>query len=327
MNALHDRHGRTFDYLRIAVTERCNLRCVYCMPEEGVDFKDGEQLLSTDELLRIMGVAAQLGVGKIRFTGGEPLVRKDITTLIAGAIERGIGSVNLTTNGLLLERHADALKAAGLRGINISMDTLDAERFKRITRRPGAERVLAAVRLAVDKGFESVKVNVVAMRGFNDDELVAFAALTRDLRITVRFIELMPFDSKQVWRTGCFQGAHRIVQNLAAAYPDLINAEGSKTEEHVFRIPGAPGKIAVIPAYTRSLCSSCNRIRLTADGRIMNCLYSSDGFDLRTLMREGADDEALKNLLREAVLAKAVDGWAAQNDQGNHRESMTQIGG
>jgi cyclic pyranopterin phosphate synthase len=326
-----DRHGRVFDYLRIALTERCNLRCLYCMPEEGVVFKGGELILDAMELRRVIAVFARLGVAKLRFTGGEPLVRKDVCEIVHCARETpGITSVHLTTNGLLLKKMGQALRGAGLDGVNISLDTLRPERFKRITRRDGVENVLEAIQYAVLLGFPSVKVNVVAMREFNDDELDDFVALTKELPITLRFIELMPFDAQQIWRTGKFFGVHLIREHLERSYPGMERVAGSSTEEYVIALAGHRGCVALIPAFTRSLCGGCNRIRLTADGQIRNCLYSDHEFGLRQLLRAGADDEALAELIKAAMRHKAVDGWQAQREstkETEHRVSMTQIGG
>jgi cyclic pyranopterin phosphate synthase len=326
-----DRFGRTFDYLRIAVTERCNLRCVYCMPEEGVAFPDASQLLTAEEILRVVRVAAGLGVTKLRYTGGEPLVRKDLVAIIASTHAiAGVESIHMTTNGVLFADAADALRTAGLTGVNFSLDSMRPDRFLQITRRTGAEHVLASIRQAGALGFPSVKINVVAMRGFNDDEIPAFAALTRELPVTGRFIELMPFVEHQVWMRGRFFGVERIIVALHAAAPTLAPSAGSSTEEHVFQIPGHAGRLAVIPAFTRSLCGTCDRIRLTADGQIRNCLYSDREFDLRVALRTGADDDALADLLCHAMAQKLVDGWAAQHEaesDGRQRTSMTQIGG
>jgi len=336
---LLDRFGRAHDYARIAVNERCNLRCIYCMPAEGLPFREGEALLSRDELLRVIRILSRLGVTKIRFTGGEPLLRQDLTSLIEGAAsEAGIESVHLTTNGFLLTERAQALFDAGLTGVNISLDTLDAARFLTITRRSGIEKVLAAVRTAVQVGFPSVKVNVVALRGFNDDEIAGFVELTRDDAITVRFIELMPFDSHQVWKRGHFFSAEWIVDTLRRTFPGLEDASGTTTEHHVFRLPGHAGKVAVIPAYTRSLCGTCSRIRVTADGKVRNCLYSTREFELGRILRSGGTDEEVVQLFRAAVRAKLESGWDAQKrpETGdNHdprassggRDSMTLIGG
>jgi cyclic pyranopterin phosphate synthase len=331
--ALLDQFGRTFNYLRIAVTENCNLRCVYCMPEEGVAFTKNDELLTNAELLRIVRVVADLGVDKIRFTGGEPLVRKDFVELAAmTAATPGIDTVHVTTNGILLPRVDAALRAAGIHGLNISLDTLDEKKFERITRRTGLREVRRSVERAVELGFPSVKVNVVMMRGFNDDEFVAFAEMTRAAPITVRFIELMPFDSHQIWKTGRFFGAPWMIERLRTAFPGLRDVSGSKTEQHVFRVDGFTGKVAVIPSYTRTLCGDCNRVRLTADGRIRNCLYAEDEFDVRAVLRGGGSDEELAAVFKEAMWQKRRDGWESQKAarerrDGHHRDSMTMIGG
>lgn len=334
-SVLRDRFGRVFDYLRIAITDRCNLRCVYCMPEEGIDFAAQEQLLRTEEILRLIRVASQLGVRKIRFTGGEPLVHKDIVALVRGAARTpGIQTVHLTTNGVLLPGLAGSLRRAGLYGLNISLDTLHGERFQKCTRRPGIERVLAGLDKAVELDFPSIKINVVALRGFNDDEIHGFAALTQRAPITVRFIELMPFDAHQIWRSGYFVSTEALLKRFKELYPNCEVASGSATEYRIFQIPGHAGRVAFIPSYTRSLCSDCTRIRLTADGRIRNCLYSEKEYGLLDHLRNGGSDEDVAHVLREAMWEKLEDGRAAQRQawerrgkNGGTRESMTQIGG
>ena len=323
-----DRFGRTFNYLRLAVNEYCNLRCIYCMPEEGVPFRSKDKLLSTTEIFRLISISAQLGVTKIRFTGGEPLLRKDIPELVKFANSQdGVESVHLTTNGLLLADCLNELESAGLSGINISLDTLKPDRFKLITRRDGVENVLANIQKAIDSTIPSVKINAVALRGFNDDELMDFVGLTKENNITVRFIELMPFDSHQIWKTGKFYGADHIIADLKHEVDELIPINGSRTEHHVFRVDNYRGKVAVIPAYTRSLCGACNRIRITADGKLLNCLYSQDETNLRDAMRTGKTDEHIEKMIRGSMMKKFKDGWEAQNQGNNKRESMTQIGG
>ncbi len=334
---LQDRFGRTFDYVRIAVTDKCNLRCTYCMPEEGIDFQGKEKILHGDEILRAIRLLAQTGVKKVRFTGGEPLVRKDIIDLVRGAAETpGIRAVHLTTNGLLFERHAKQLLDAGLTGVNISLDTLDAEKFVRITRRKGSDKVHASIQMALDMGFPRVKVNVVIMRGFNEGELHQFTELTRDNRLTVRFIEFMPFDAHQIWEDGVhFASAENLVSQIEKFYPGLQPAPGTRTEHHVFQAPGYVGKIAVIPAFTRSLCGNCSRIRLTADGSIRNCLYSDEEYNLRDVLRSGGSDEDVIALFRTAFNEKEMDGFESKKVSAAHRidvkdigrVSMTQIGG
>lgn len=334
---LQDTFGRTFDYVRVAVTEKCNLRCTYCMPEEGVDFKNGEQILSTDEILRIVGVLARMGVKKVRYTGGEPTVRKDIVKLVAGAANTpGIKTVHMTTNGILFPKYAKELRAAGLTGVNISMDTTDPEKFQKITRREGAERVMESINLAIELGFPRVKVNTVVMRGFNDDELFNFVDLTKDKPVTVRFIEFMPFDAHQIWETGeYFLSAESMIRSLKERHPDIALASGTRTEHHIFQVPGYKGKVAIIPAFTRSLCGNCSRIRLTADGGIRNCLYSDQEFSLRELVRGGCTDEEIVAIFRRAFREKAKDGFESKKKSAMResvvkfggRVSMTQIGG
>ncbi|MCH8327698.1 MAG: GTP 3',8-cyclase MoaA [Candidatus Marinimicrobia bacterium] len=330
---LVDRFGRTFDYLRLAIIERCNLRCIYCMPEQGIDFVPQAELLSVEEMNRLIRVIAGAGVSKVRFTGGEPLMHPEILPLVSAAAgTAGIASVHVTTNGLLLKDMAADLKQAGLSGINISLDTLREDRFAQIARRPRLADALAGLEAALSVGFAAVKINVVALRGFNEDEVVDFAEMTREANITVRFIELMPFDAHQIWKTGTFLRLDTILHRLEETYGRLPEAAGSATESSVYRLPGHLGKVALIPAYTRTLCSSCNRIRITADGKIRNCLYAHNEFDLLSLLRSGADDGEILSLLRRAMLGKLKDGWQAQeapgvNGQERDRSSMTQIGG
>ena len=323
-----DRFGRTFNYLRLAVNEQCNLRCIYCMPEEGVPFRHKAQLLSNNEIKQLLSVVSKMGVSKIRFTGGEPLLRKDIPELVDYAKNlKGVDSVHLTTNGILLHECIDDLADAGLSGINISLDTLQPDRFQSITRRSGLNQVIENIHIAIASQIPSVKINVVAMRDFNHDELVDFANLTMDNNITVRFIELMPFDSHQIWKTGKFYRAEHIVEDLHSRTDQLQTVDGSSTEHYIFRMKGAKGRIAVIPAFSRNLCGACNRIRITADGKLLNCLYSQDETNLRDAMRDGASDEKIQSMIGASFLNKHVDGWSAQQNNGVHRESMTQIGG
>ncbi len=334
---LQDRFGRTFDYVRVAVTEKCNLRCTYCMPEEGVDFQGRDKILKSDEIMRIVGVLARMGIKKVRYTGGEPLVRKDIVDLVAGAAGTpGIKSVHVTTNGLLFDRYAQGLRDAGLTGVNISLDTLDAEKFVRITRREGVDKVQNSIRRALDMGFPRVKVNIVLMRGFNEDELGAFTEMTRDQRLTVRFIEFMPFDAHQIWESGVhFASAESLVNQIEKMYPGIQSAPGTRTEHHIFQAPGYQGKIAVIPAFTRSLCGNCSRIRVTADGNIRNCLYSDKEYSLREMIRDNCSDDDIASTFRKAFMDKEKDGFDSKKASSAHqvsvkdigRVSMTQIGG
>ncbi len=323
-----DKYGRTFRYLRISVNERCNFRCIYCMPEKGMPFNNQNKLLNRDEILKLIQIMADLNIEKIRFTGGEPLLRKDTPQMIKFASELcSIKSINLTTNGFLLSYYIERLQAAGLTGINISLDTLSPEKFKRITRKDGLDKVLNGLEKAINSQIPNIKVNVVTMRGFNDNELVDFVELTKNNDITVRFIELMPFDSHQIWRTGKFYSAEQIITDLKHRVTGLSTEKGSRTEKYIFRKNGYKGMIAVIPAYTRNICTDCNRIRITADGKMMNCLYSKNETNLRDAIRGGMNDYTIKNMIRDTMQKKFINGWVAQNQGIESRESMTQIGG
>lgn len=326
---IKDKFGRTFNYLRIALCEHCNLRCVYCMPEDGIKFTNAENILQHDEIIRVVKLLSHCGVNKIRYTGGEPLIRKDVVEIVRDTVSiEGVATVHLTTNGILLEKMMEPLKKAGLHGLNISLDSLKAERFEKIARRPGVDLVKGNIEAAIKTGFQSVKINMVVMRNFNHDEIPDFIELTRDRDITVRFIELMPFDAHQIWKTGHFFGVELMENLLNELYPDRIETSGSSTETRVYRLPGYKGKIALIPSFTRSLCTGCSRIRLTADGRIRNCLYSEEEFDVLKLIRGGAGDTEISEYFRNAMGQKAKDGWEAQRHSSKHvRSSMTQIGG
>ena len=325
---LKDQFGRTFNYLRIAVNEKCNLRCIYCMPEKGISFEPQNKLLTRNEIIRIVQVAAELGVNKIRFTGGEPLLRKDLVELVSGAAEiSGIDSLNLTTNGVLLANAVETLKDAGLTGLNVSIDTLEKEKYTTITRRDYIDQACKGLEAAKRVGIPSIKVNVVALRGFNDHELSNFVHLTKDYPLTVRFIELMPFDAQQIWKTGKFFRAENIKAELIKLFPEIKKSSGSATEFITFNVPGYEGKVAVIPSYSRDLCGACNRIRLTATGQIRNCLYAKNNFSVRDAIRTGGSDKDIADLFLQAMWQKPRDGWAAQETANNQTQSMTKIGG
>ena len=323
-----DNFGRVFDYLRLAVNDQCNLRYIYCMPEKGISFLDQDKLLDTIEVKRLIKIFSALGVSKIRFTGGEPLLRRDILELIQYSSELPIiETVHMTTNGVLLPSYARELKGAGLSGLNISLDTLRPDRFKSITRRDCFDDVMEGLTKAFASGIDNIKVNVVAMKEFNDDEILDFVEMTRHNEVTVRFIELMPFDSHQIWKTGKFLSAEKIIGHLEHNIKGLRPVSGSSTEHHAFEIDGHRGRVAVIPAFTRSLCGNCNRIRITADGKLLNCLYSKSETDIRGEMINGSSNKVIKDLIRETMRNKLMDGWSAQREGKDQRESMTQIGG
>ena len=323
-----DRFGRTFNYLRLAVNEICNLRCIYCMPEDGIDFKSKDKILSKTEIFRLLQITTDMGVSKIRFTGGEPLLRKDILEIIKFAKNRStVKSIHLTTNGLLLSSMLDELEDSGLTGVNISLDTLNAEKYKIISRRDSLNEVINSLKRAIDHNILKIKINVVAMREFNDNELEDFVELTKTNNITVRFIELMPFDSHQIWKTGKFYKTGDIISDLKIKFENLILEKGSSTEHHIFRVKGYKGKIGIIPSYTRSLCGQCNRIRITADGNLLNCLYSQNEINLLTPLRNNCSDLEIKKIIKEGMYQKSKDGWEAHKKGLELRNSMTQIGG
>jgi len=325
---LADKFGRKFNYLRLAVNEACNLRCIYCMPAEGLKFKPAQHLLQVGEILRILEISAELGINKIRFTGGEPLLNPYLPQLIKTAASiNSIKSVNITSNGLLLKEKAAILKKSGLNGLNISLDTLQEKKYEKITRRNEFSRVIQGLSEAKSSNFSSLKINVVVMKGFNDDELLDFVELSREYPLTVRFIELMPFDSHQIWKTGKFFSADHIMEKLINSFPNLNAAEGTKTEHRVYQLPGYAGKIAVIPSFSRNICGACNRLRITADGKIRNCLFAHNEFDLLNLMRDGGTDREISELLKKAMWVKKKNGWLAQKTGEELRPSMAQIGG
>lgn len=301
-----DSFGRTIDYLRLSVTDRCNLRCVYCLPEAAPPFTPAADLLTDDELVALAGAFASVGVSKIRVTGGEPLVRPGL----AGLVRRlsrvpGVSELSLSTNGVLLADRAHELKAAGLARVNISLDTLDAGRFAKIARFGRLEDVLSGIEAALDAGLAPVKLNVVVARGMNDDEIGAFAALTERRPLHVRFIELMPMGD-----AGFFSEARRLpLGDMMAAAGRLEPASPQARPvghgpARYFRRPGAAGTVGFISPLSCGFCGSCNRVRLSSNGTLIPCLDGNDGVDMRTPLRDGAGPERLAALIRDAVRAK-----------------------
>lgn len=324
---LVDRYNRQVDYARISVTSRCNLRCVYCMREGHRRPDVPVEELHYREICRIVEVLGGSGVRKVRFTGGEPLLRDDIVDLVryAKSVD-GIETVVLTTNGVLLDRFLDMLVEAGLDGINFSLDTFDADRYAAITRRnllPGVLANLESLLRYAD--VLKVKINVLLLRGINSSELADFGELARKQLVTVRLMELMPFDDHQIWRTGKFMGADKIFEKLGNIYPVLKSMQGRATEHFSFSLPGYRGNVAIIPAFTRNFCSQCNRLRITSSGRIMSCLYSRNGIDLLKALRERTDTGQLRLLFQQAIDMKPKDGREA--GEAVPRTSMSEIGG
>jgi GTP 3',8-cyclase len=296
--ALLDRFGRVHDYLRISLVDKCNLRCTYCMPEN-VRFLPQSQLMTADEILALAEVFVSLGVKKIRLTGGEPLLRKDF-----GAIVRRLGQLPvelaLSTNAILLHEALDDLQAAGLCSINVSLDSLDAKRFEAMTLRDQYDQVQANIEMALQRGLR-IKLNMVVMRGVNHDELPAFVGLTRHQGLHVRFIEFMPFDGNR-WEWDKVYGQEEILRDLAGHYAFDKLDDGPNSTSRAYQVAGFHGTFAVISTVTAPFCEGCNRIRLTAEGKLRNCLFAREELDLLTVLRTGGD---VRPLIRAGILAKA----------------------
>lgn len=309
MKPLFDLHGRQIRYLRISITDRCNLRCKYCMPASGIEWTPHERIMRYEELLRIVRVCTSRGVEKVRITGGEPLVRKGVTDFIHNIRQiGGIKDLSLTTNGVLLSSMARELKEAGLNRLNISLDTLDREKFVHIAGVNAFDQVIAGIRAASDTGFYPIKINVVAIRGVNHDEIPAFAELTMRYDAEVRFIELMPMGCAS--RYGDYEviGSEEIKGIIEGKLGTLESIEYRHGPARVFRIKGAKGLIGIIGAISEhAFCSRCNRIRITATGHLRPCLFSEKDIDLLTPMRQGISDQELEELIEEGVKLKRLN--------------------
>lgn len=327
--SLLDGFSRPITYLRISVTDKCNLRCTYCMPEGGLPWLRREDILSYEEIAAIVRAAASVGVSTIRLTGGEPLVRRNLSRLIAAIAEiPGIDDIALSTNGLLLAGQLHELVAAGLRRINLSLDTLRRDRFEAIARRPGFEAVLQALDAAIDAGLTPVKVNCVVMRGKNDDELVDFARLTRDRPIYVRFIEVMPVLENVELQRDAYVSSDEILQRIAAQEElrPVVGPSGNGPARY-FAYSGAAGAIGVISPLSHDYCERCNRVRLTADGRLRLCLFGDYALDLRAPLRGGAGTTELASLLRSAMLIKPERHHLRLGEPASRMRAFSEIGG
>jgi molybdenum cofactor biosynthesis protein A len=331
MNALlFDNHGRPITYLRLAVTDRCNLRCNYCMPEHGLEWLSRSALLSYEEMLRLCRLLIGLGINKIRITGGEPFVRKDLMKFLeALASIKGLQQINLTTNGVATGAHIPQLKALGIRSVNLSLDTLNRERFFEITRRDELPTVLQTLDSLLRHDF-SVKINAVVMQGKNDADILDLAELTRTLPIDVRFIEEMPFNGGDHETLQPFWDQHRILEKLRQHWPELQKiADPTASTSMNYHQPGHLGNIGIIAAWTRSFCGTCNRIRITPQGVLKTCLYDHGVLNLRDEMRDGKTDAQLTEKLLEAFGNRHKDGWAAEKESAKTglSQSMAMIGG
>ncbi|MGC4045924.1 MAG: GTP 3',8-cyclase MoaA [Armatimonas sp.] len=329
--ALSDSFGRRVEYLRISLTDRCNLRCVYCMPEEGVPFENLDNVLTFDEIERVVRALASAGLKKIRLTGGEPLVRKGVPELAArlNAVP-GIREVTLTTNGILLARDAQALYDSGIRRVNMSLDTLKPERFETMARRPEFERAWTGLQTAVQVGFSPIKLNCVVMRGLNDDEIEDFAALTLTHDFSVRFLEYMPIGevTPTQWRMSYVSNGE-VIERLKARWPKLEALDDApESTSRNFRIPGAKGTVGVINPISHKFCDGCNRLRLTANGKLVPCLSDNYEYDLMGPLREGATAQEILTHTALALAHKPVQSdFEGRVTRGGSLRTMSQIGG
>ncbi|MEQ9591647.1 MAG: GTP 3',8-cyclase MoaA [Cyclobacteriaceae bacterium] len=326
-----DNHGRPINYLRVAVTDRCNLRCFYCMPEDGIKYLPKKELLTFEEIIRLVTLLAKEGISKIRFTGGEPFVRKDFMDLVQGVSNiEGINAIHLTTNGVLTAPYVGDLKAAGVKSVNLSLDTLDRERFKEITRRDEFDNVMETFHLLLEHDIP-VKINAVVMEGKNIDDIIPLVELTKKHPVAVRFIEEMPFNGEGSHYPKLDWTYNKIVGYIKDKFPSMtkIQDEANSTSYN-YKIEGHQGDVGVIAAFSRTFCGTCNRIRLTAQGTLKTCLYDDGVLNIRDLMRSDISDKEVMSHLFKAFGQREKDGWDAERKRKSGlpaAESMSTIGG
>jgi cyclic pyranopterin phosphate synthase len=305
-NELIDGYGRIGRKLRLSVTDRCNMRCIYCMPDNNNEWFEQHNILSYEEVIRLTAVFVSLGIEKLRITGGEPTVRFKIETLI-GALSniRGIKSIDMTTNGLLLSDKVKELKQAGLDGVNISLDTFRVDRFKAIAGVDGLDRVLTSIKAADNVGLK-VKINAVVIRGWNDDEVVDFARFARDTGYTVRFIEFMPLDGTGIWTPDLVFSKREMIQRINKNVKELVPLNNNNSEPAtLYSFADSEGTLGFIPSMTEPFCNKCDRLRLTSDGRFLTCLFEDPGYDLKQLLRNRkSDDDAIRKYILQCTKKK-----------------------
>jgi cyclic pyranopterin phosphate synthase len=302
---MRDKFNREINYLRVSITDRCNLHCTYCRPKEGISLKGHDDILRYEEIIRIVSVAVKLGLIKVRITGGEPLVRRGFVEFLASLKEvRGLQDISLTTNGILLHEYAEAIYRAGIRRINISLDSLDKNKYAFITNGGDLDAVLRGIAKAEEVGFSPIKINTVAIKGFNDDEVLAFAQLAMDKPFQVRFIELMPVGQAN---SNEYLPATKLLQIISSRY-ELEQLPGKKNKSDgpakIFKIKGGRGEIGFINPVSSYFCATCNRLRLTADGKLLVCLLNEKEIDLKKVLRDNGSDAELEKLIQAAVLSK-----------------------
>jgi cyclic pyranopterin phosphate synthase len=328
MSEIRDQYERVIDYLRISVIDRCNLRCVYCMPPAGVEPLDHTTILSYEEITRIATIAARIGVNRIRLTGGEPLIRKNLIHLISSIAEiEGIDDISLTTNGQMLRGLAEGLAGAGLKRVNVSLDSLKPGRYREITRGGDLDKAMNGIAAAEKAGLHPVKINMVPIRGLNDDEIEDFARLTLNGPAHVRFIEYMPIGATRFWSEDKYIPTDSIKERVERIGPLEAVKVRRNGPARYFRFEGAPGVIGFISPLTHHFCSYCNRLRLTSDGKLRPCLFSETEIDLKTALRCGAADSEIERLIRLAVEIKPDSHELSGEKVYHNRKPMSKIGG
>jgi molybdenum cofactor biosynthesis protein A len=326
---LYDNHNRPLNYLRLAVTDRCNLRCFYCMPQERIQYLPKKEILTFEEMERLVNILARLGITKVRLTGGEPFVRNDLMQLIRRIVEiPGIKDLHLTTNGILTAPHIPELRKLGVASVNLSLDSLDRNRFFEITRRDEFEKTWETLQLFLEHEIP-LKINTVVMTEKNTQDIIPLVELTRNTPVDVRFIEEMPFNGKGAEVVPLAWNHHKIISHIREQYPDLIRlTDPANSTAYNYRVTGFKGTIGVIAAFSRTFCGTCNRIRVTARGDLKTCLYGEGVLDLKALMRTGASDELITEKLLHAFSNRAKDGFEAEKQSHeNVFQSMSTIGG
>ncbi|MBI1766765.1 MAG: GTP 3',8-cyclase MoaA [Bacteroidetes bacterium] len=328
---LFDNHGRPLNYLRLAVTDRCNLRCYYCMPAEGINYLPKKELLSFEEIERLVSILASMGISKIRLTGGEPFVRTDLMQLIEKITHiKGINDVHITSNGILMGPHVKELKTMGIASVNLSLDTLDADRFKKITRRDEFDKTWNTLQLLIENKIQ-VKINAVVMDEKNIEDIIPLVELTKNENISVRFIEEMPFNGEGSHYAKLNWTYKRILEHIKSSFPNLQKiSDPENTTAYHYQVPGFKGNIGIIAAFSRTFCGTCNRIRITAQGVLKTCLYDDGVLNIKDLLRAGKSDDEIKTELLFAFNHRAKDGVEAEAARKQHpilTESMSTIGG
>jgi molybdenum cofactor biosynthesis protein A len=328
---LIDNHGRPINYLRLAVTDRCNLRCFYCMPEEGIDWLSRNELMTYEEMLRICSLLIKMGIQKIRITGGEPFVRKDIMKfLFSLSMIQGLEQITITTNGVLTAPLVPELKKLGIKSVNLSLDTLDKNRFFSIAKRDELPKVLETLDQLLRHNID-VKINAVVMDGKNTQDILPLVELTKDLPVSVRFIEEMPFNGGDSHYTKLQWNYIRILETIKEKYPDIQKIlDPLYSTSYNYHVPNHKGDIGIIAAYSRTFCGTCNRIRITPIGILKTCLYDNGVLNIKELVRKKLDDDAIANHLINAIQHRAKTGWEAEKmrkEKAPVHESMATIGG